>query len=75
VLSDAAITTRVKAAILAEPGLKSLQINVDTTNRVVKLSGSVDSQTLKDRAQQLASAVEGVESVDNRLVVKSTTSS
>jgi hyperosmotically inducible protein len=75
VLGDASITTKVKAAIFAEPGLRSLQVNVDTKEGVVTLSGSVDSPSLKDRAQQLASAVEGVKSVDNRLVAKSTTGS
>jgi len=72
VLDDAAITTKVKAAILAEPGLKVLQINVDTTKAVVTLSGLVDSQQNSDRAKEIAGAVAGVKGVENRLVVKST---
>jgi len=43
-IDDAEITTKVKAAIFAEPGLKTLQISVDTIKGVVTLSGSVDSQ-------------------------------
>jgi hyperosmotically inducible periplasmic protein len=70
-IDDTEITTKVKAAIFAEPGLKTLQISVDTVKGVVTLSGSVDSQTTSNRAKELASAVTGVNSVDNRLVVKS----
>lgn len=70
VLDDAQITTKVKAAIFAEPGLKSLQIAVDTVNGVVTLSGSVDTQANRDRTQSLAGAVSGVNKVTNQLVIK-----
>ena len=70
-IDDAAITTKVKAAIFAEPGLKSLQISVDTVKGVVTLSGSVDTQQSSNRAKQLAGAVAGVNDVENRLAVKS----
>lgn len=69
-IDDAAITAKVKTAIIGEPGLKALQINVDTANGVVVLSGAVDSPTSVDRANQIAQAVEGVKSVDNRLTVR-----
>jgi len=69
-IDDAAITAKVKTALIAEPGLKALQINVDTANGVVTLSGAVDSSTNLDRATQVAQAVQGVKSVDNRLTVK-----
>ena len=69
-IDDAAITTKVKAAIFAEPGLKTLQISVDTVKGVVTLSGSVDTQQSSNRAKQLAGAVDGVKDVENRLVVK-----
>lgn len=71
-LDDTVITTKVKEAILAEPGLKVLQITVDTTDGVVTLSGSVDSQQSSDRAKEIAGAVADVKSVENQLVVKST---
>jgi len=67
---DAAITTKVKTAVLAEPGLKSLQINVDTKDAVVTLSGTVDSPELKSRAVQIAQGVQGVKSVNDNLSVK-----
>lgn len=69
-VDDATITAKVKTALVAEPGLKSLQIDVDTANGVVTLSGTVDSPAVVDRATQIAQAVEGVKSVDNRLTVR-----
>jgi len=69
-IDDAEITTKVKAAIFAEPGLKTLQISVDTVNGVVTLTGSVDSQANSDRAKALAGAVAGVSRVENRLALK-----
>ena len=70
-IDDAAITTKVKAALMAEPGLRSLEINVDTRDNIVTLNGTVDSQEKKQRAMQLAQGVEGVKSVSDNLVVKS----
>lgn len=70
-IDDAEITAKVKAAIFAEPGLKTLQISVDTVKGVVTLSGSVNSLASSERAQGLAGAVSGVKSVTNQLVQKS----
>ena len=69
-VDDTAITTKVKAAVMAEPGLKTLDINVDTKNGVVTLAGTVQSTDLKQRAVTLAQQVEGVRSVSDQLVVK-----
>lgn len=69
-IDDTEITAKVKAAIFAEPGLKTLQISVDTVKGVVILSGSVDSPASGDRAGTLASAVAGVNKVENHLVPK-----
>lgn len=69
-IDDAEITTKVKAAIFAEPGLKTLQISVDTVKGVVTLSGSIDSKQNSDRAEALAGAVAGVNRVENRLALK-----
>jgi osmotically-inducible protein OsmY len=72
VLDDSAITGKVKAAILAEPGLDVLQIHVDTVSGVTTLTGSVDSQEHSDKAGVIAAAVNGVTALKNQLVVKST---
>ena len=69
-IDDAAITTKVKAAILAEPGLKVLQIDVDTKHGVTTLSGAVDSHASIDKAKEVTAAVTGVKSVENNLTVK-----
>jgi len=69
-IEDAEITAKVKAAIFAEPGLRTLQISVDTVKGVVTLSGSVDTQPNSDRVKALAGAVAGVNAVENRLVLK-----
>ncbi|MDP3512902.1 MAG: BON domain-containing protein [Sulfuritalea sp.] len=69
-IDDTEITAKVKAAIFAEPGLKTLQISVDTVKGVVTLTGSVDSPQSSSRAKELAGAVAGVRQVDNRLVAK-----
>ena len=70
-IDDATITTKVKAAVLAEPGLQSLKIDVDTKDAVVTLAGTVDSPALKERATKIAQNVGGVRSVVDNLVVKS----
>ncbi len=70
-VDDAAITARVKTAFFNEPGLKVLQINVETTKRVVSLSGVVKTSADIGKAADLANAVKGVRSVSNNLRVKS----
>lgn len=69
-MEDTEITAKVKTAIFAEPGLKTLEISVDTVKGVVTLSGSVDSAPNSDKAKALASAVSGVKEVNNQLAVK-----
>lgn len=70
-IDDTEITTKVKAAVLAMPGLETLQISVDTVKGVVTLSGLVDSQANRDTAETLAQGIEGVLQVDNKLAIKS----
>jgi len=69
-IDDTEITAKVKSAILAEPGLKTLQISVSTAKGVVTLTGSVDTDANSRMAGGLAAAVAGVTSVDNRLIEK-----
>jgi len=68
-VDDSWITTKVKTAILNEPGLNVSQINVETYKGVVQLSGFVDSPDAGGKAVALARAVKGVTSVkdDTRL--------
>jgi len=69
-VDDSVITTKVKAAILEEPSLKSLQISVETFKGVVQLSGFVDSAQSAKKAGEVAGRVAGVVSVKNDLTVK-----
>jgi osmotically-inducible protein OsmY len=69
-VDDSVITTRVKAALLNEPSLKSLQINVKTYRDVVQLSGFVDSAQSARLAGRVAEGVKGVVTVRNDLIVK-----
>ena len=69
-INDATVTAKVKSAILSEPQLKMLQINVETVGGVVILTGSADTRQSRERAEQVASAIAGVKSVDNRIDVK-----
>ena len=69
-IDDSVITTKVKAAILEEPLLKSLQINVKSYKGVVQLSGFVDSVEIVNRAGEVAGSIKGVKGVKNGLNVK-----
>jgi osmotically-inducible protein OsmY len=68
-VKDAAITTAVNAKIATDPKLSVMRINVDTVNGRVLLKGSAPDSASSQRAEQLASSVDGVVSVDNQLVV------
>lgn len=69
-IDDSVITTKVKAAILDEPTLKVMQINVETFKGEVQLSGFVDSAKSVQKAGEVARGVKGVKSVKNSLIVK-----
>lgn len=68
---DAAVTTKVKAALLAEPGLRSMEIHVDTKDGVVTLTGTPDSAANRDRAVVIARNVSGVKDVVDQMASKS----
>lgn len=68
--SDAAITARVKTALMADDQVKGLRIDVDTKDAEVTLKGAVDSDEQVNRAVAVARTVEGVRDVINRLSVK-----
>ncbi|HSX21066.1 MAG TPA: BON domain-containing protein [Gammaproteobacteria bacterium] len=62
---DAAITTAVKAKFAVESDIKSFDIHVTTTNHVVYLSGTVDTQLQANKAVEVAQSVKGVNDVDD----------
>ena len=69
-VDDSIITTKVKAAVLNEPTLKSAEINVETYKGVVQLSGFVNSEADIAKAASVASGVKGVTSVKNDMRLK-----
>jgi osmotically-inducible protein OsmY len=66
-LSDAALTTRVKTALLKDRETRQSMIHVKSDRGMVSLNGDVDSPAIAAHAQQVASSVKGVESVRNNL--------
>jgi len=69
-VDDTVITTKVKAAVMNEPTLKSAEINVETFKGVVQLSGFVSSQAAANKAVEVARGVSGVKSVRNDMRMK-----
>jgi hyperosmotically inducible periplasmic protein len=69
-VDDGAITAKVKAALAGDPRTKAHQVNVETREGVVQLSGFVDNSEAKSTAEELARSVDNVKSVDNELSVK-----
>ena len=68
-VDDATITTQVKAAFVADKQVSAMQVNVETMQGVVQLSGFVHSKDSELRALQLASKVKGVKAVKDNIVV------
>lgn len=68
-IDDATITTRVKAQLTDDDTVRARDIDVDTLDGVVTLSGRVRSEEESARAEELARAVEGVQDVENLLEV------
>ena len=68
-VKDAAITTAVNAKLAQDKQLSALRIDVDTVGGRVSLRGTAPDPAARERATTLASAVDGVVSVDNQLTV------
>ena len=69
-VDDTVITTKVKSALLGDPDVKGMAINVETVGGDVQLSGFVDSQAQRSRAIDLAGRVDGVGRVVDKITVK-----
>lgn len=67
---DSLLTGKVKAALAADVGLKTWNIDVDSAGTTVTLNGAVDSEATRKRAEEVARRVEGVATVKNNLTVK-----
>ena len=68
--TDAGITGLVKTKLAADTKVSAFEINVDTANGVVTLTGNVDSQEAKDEALKLAKETSGVHNVVDMIAVR-----
>jgi len=66
-IDDATITTRVKTALLNDPEVPGLRIDVDTFQGVVTLSGEVETPAVEQKAIQIARRIDGVRDVKSTL--------
>lgn len=69
-IDDSAITTKVKSAFASDPDVDALDIKVKTFRGRVQLSGFADTYEQAARAEEIAEDIEGVESVENDIIVK-----
>lgn len=69
-MDDMAITTAISAELAKDPDLSALKINVDTKNGAVTMNGSAPTEAARERAGAMAKTFNGVQSVDNKLIVK-----
>lgn len=69
-MGDSAVTAKVKSALIDDKAIKSNDISVETNNGVVTLSGFVGSQAEGEQAVAVATKVEGVKSVSDKLHTK-----
>ncbi len=68
-VNDAALTTKVKAKLAADPEINPFKIDVDTDNGMVTLRGRVDDQGDRSEAVKLARETSGVRGVHDELSV------
>ena len=69
-VDDTMITTKVKAALLADDAVKGMDISVKTVGGEVQLTGVVDNKAQMDRAVEVAKGIEGAQRVQNGMTVK-----
>ena len=69
-VDDLQITAQLKSKLATDIGISSVpNISVNSTNGIVTLSGQVDSEEVKSKAQALATSVPKVVRVVNNLQV------
>jgi osmotically-inducible protein OsmY len=69
-IDDATITTRVKTALLNDPDVGGLAIDVDTFKGVVTVSGRVKSKAEEDKVVSIARRTGGVTDVKSTLQIE-----
>lgn len=69
-IDDTALTAKVKTALITDETVKAFDVQVETFRGAVQLSGFVDSETQRSRAEQVARGVAGVSNVVNNIQLK-----
>lgn len=69
-IDDSVVTARVKAALMADPDVRSFDINVESRKGQVQLSGFVDSYEQAERAIALIRELPGVKGIENHVALK-----
>ena len=69
-VKDATTTAQVKTRLIGNGSISAGEINVDTENNVVRLSGEVGSDTERQLAEFIAKNTAGVQSVSNELEIR-----
>ena len=69
-VSEAALTTKIKAKMALDDSVKARSIDVTTNGTTVTLTGTVHSQAEHDRAIALARETAGITSVVDRLTIE-----
>jgi hyperosmotically inducible protein len=68
--TDSGVTVKVKSKLAADSSVSANEIDVTTEDKVVTLSGTVDSEAERERAVELARETKGVIDVRNQLLVR-----
>ena len=71
IAKDGTINATIKSKLIADKIVSAINVNVDTYNSQVTLTGTVGSYVERDQAGRVAQSVDGVASVDNKLKVVS----
>lgn len=71
-VTDATISTKVRAAFVGDKALSALDIAVETNNGVVTLTGSVATAEQVNHAADVTRGVDGVKQVMNNIKVDPT---
>ena len=70
VIDDTALLTRAKAALINDPIISGNSIDVDVNRGVVTLTGAVNGEVEKKKAQDIVAGINGVRSIQNNLLVR-----
>lgn len=69
-IDDTVVTSRVKSALLNDPAVSGIAVNVETYKGIVQLSGFVKTVAERNRAVHVARTVSGVKQVKNDILIR-----